>query len=442
MKKLYRMTLINLLGFYSFSATADITGNQYNQQTSSNTQTLVQYLLNLGGFLGYDLTQSPTANNKTIRQELINLSATQLAENYLFNTLLGAIPVNTFSKVLSQFLPSNFPGYNAINAFANYTFTTQAYNSPASDQQGTLSVNPLIDQQTFQQDPVSQAVLNILATPDYSYCMNNDGSAWDEKCHLLYQNKVMANVIGELPNTYDYYGYQYNQKFLSQLNSNSLMSPLMYSTENTTSNTTSSTTPNTQNAGLTAQSQAQQAANFIRYAAGIVAPASLPKLRNYDTLYSKAKNADGSTSQMDQMQAQALLTSYFTSLRVYAAQTTVGLGNLYYILSKRLPQNQSASGSNPTSQAMSEFIMATRRLYNPDLSPNKQWINQINDGSPATVQKEMAILLAEINYQLYLNRQQEERMLLTSTMMLIQNTKASQPSADFANQGAAAAATQ
>jgi len=36
----------------------------------------------------------------------------------------------------------------------------------------------------------------------------------------------------------------------------------------------------------------------------------------------------------------------------------------------------------------------------------------------------MAILLAEMNYQLYLSRQQEERTLLTLSMLLMQNLKA------------------
>ena len=139
------------------------------------------------------------------------------------------------------------------------------------------------------------------------------------------------------------------------------------------------------------------------------------------------------------MQAQATLDAYLTSLRVYAAQSSVGISNLYYMLSKRLPQNESVS-ENPllTSQALSEFTMATWRLYNPaDTDPSKkQWLDKINDASSATLQKEMVTLLAEINYQLYLNRQQEERLLLTNTMLLLQNARASQPTASSLAPGA------
>ncbi len=441
MKLLSIRMLSNLIFLTTFSASADVVSDQYSQETSTNTKTLVQYLLNLGGFLGYDLTQSPTANSKVVSQTLLSASTIQLAQNYAFNTFLGAIPVDAVSATLAQFLPSTFAGSNVINPLANNTFTYQNYSSPQSAGQNTFTVSNLIDQQTYQQDPVSQAVLNILATPDYSFCMSYDGSSWTQNCTLLYQNKVMSNIVGTLPNTYLFYGYDYNQQFISQLNSNSLMAPLLYSTESPSSSTGSSIPQQQQAPGLIAQNQVQEAANFIRYAAGVVAPTSLPKLKDYDALYNLAvppKTGTNTTPTLQQMQAQSVLNNYFTSLRVYAAQSSVGISNLYYILSKRLPQKQSSDNSILTSQALSEFNMATWRLFNisDPATPNKQWINQINNASSSTVQKEIATLLAEINYQMYLDRQLQERILLTNTIMLIQNTRAAQPSADFATQSA------
>ena len=129
--------------------------------------------------------------------------------------------------------------------------------------------------------------------------------------------------------------------------------------------------------------------------------------------------------------ALAELDKYFASVREYAAKSSVAVGNLYYILSKRIPQtpSQNEPSANATSQALSEMSMATRRMYDPEaVSAEKpQWLAQINTASPATVQKEMAILLAEINYQLYLNRQQEERLLLTNSLLLIQSLKQGMP---------------
>lgn len=126
------------------------------------------------------------------------------------------------------------------------------------------------------------------------------------------------------------------------------------------------------------------------------------------------------------------------SLRVYAAQSSVGLSNLYYILAKRLPQNPAGVNNSVVSQAMSEFNMASWRLVKPGsggtTSQSQQWIDTINSASSASVQKEIAVLLAEINYQLYLDRQIQERILMTHSVMLMQNTKIAKPSADLTNQ--------
>ncbi|MGC1182140.1 type IVB secretion system protein IcmX [Legionella sp.] len=439
MKRFSKFALINLFYLTTLPAIADDSVNQYSsQQMATNTQNVAQYLLNLGGYLGFTLTQSPTANNATISQSLLNITATQLMETYMLNTFLGAIPVNAFSTALSQFLPTEISSASMLNAWANNVFNSQNFSNPQSQQQGNVSVNTTIDQQNFQQDPVNQAVLNVLGTPDASYCMNYDGTAWvgcsqaGGSSTILPASSVISNIIGPLPSTYQFYTYQYNQQFLSQLNSNSLTGPLLYATQSGSGNSTSSSNTSNQNSGLTAQNQAQQAANFVRYVSGSVTPLQLPNLKAYDTLYSQAIPASPTAAPtLQQIQAQATLDSYFTSLRTYAAQFSVGMSNLYFIMSKRLPQNQSTSGQTPSSQALSEFNMATWRLFNSDMSANNQWINQINNASPTTVGKEIATLLAEMNYQMYLDRQIQERILLTNSIMLMQNTRTTQPSANF-----------
>ncbi|BCA96789.1 intracellular multiplication protein IcmX [Legionella antarctica] len=450
MKLVSRLFFINLFCLTALPAVADNgtvgVGFQTGQQPNNNTQTLQQYLQYLGGYLGYDLTQSPTANNSTISQKLLNEVATQLVQGYVFTTFFGAIPVNTYSQALSQFLPTSSAGANIINSRANLTFSYQNYSSP-SQGQGALTVSNLIDQQTYQQDPVSQAVLNILTTPDYTYCMQFDQSAWNQSCNYLYQNLVMANVVGDIPNPgkVQFFSFQENQQLLGQLNSNSLIAPLLYSTDSPGQGTGSPTPSGNKNPGLEAQTQIEVAANFIRYASGQVAPGTLPSLQSYTTLYNTAyPTGKTSITQVQQKQAQATLATYFANLRIFAAQSSVGMGNLYYILSKRLPQKLGTSSDNSpilSSEALSEFRMASWRLFNSDLSTNKQWINQINNASSATVQKEIATLLAEINYQMYLDRQLQERILLTNSIMLIQNTRSSQPSADFGNSGSSTDST-
>lgn len=430
----------------SFSASADDIVYQYAQQNANNMQDLVKYLTNLGQYFGYDITQPGVRPPQTPNHDLLNATFIELTENYAINSFLGAIPVDYISKSLAQFIPSHIKGAAAINNWANYTFAN--YGTSSSGQNGSVSASALIDQPANQgsylQDPVSQAVFNILGTPDYTYCMDNGASNWLTNCPYMFQYKVMTNVIGSLPQMDQYFTYDYNAPLISQLNSNSLLGPLLYSTEGQSSGTGSATT-STQNAGLTAQNQAQQAANFIRYASGAVTPTSLPKQSDYSTLYSQAfppKNLPTKVDPIAQENARAVLGTYFNDLRTYAAQSSVGVGNLYYLLSKRLPQSQSGDNSLTTSQALSEFTMATWRLFNTNPNdsnnqkPNKAWVEQLGNASSATVQKEIAVLLAEINYQMYLDRQLQERLLLTNSIALLKNLKSAQPSADFSNQNA------
>ncbi|HAT1660149.1 TPA: type IVB secretion system protein IcmX [Legionella pneumophila] len=462
MKVLPKLALANLFCFTTLSVFAQQGYDPSGQQTSTNTSNLVTYLTNLGKYLGYDITQSNKAPNPPYSQ-LFNSNVAQLIQNYAYNTFLGAIPVDAMSQSLMNFVTNNVQGNSLINNLANNTFKYQNFSSPSSGADGKITANGLIDQSTtsaqaptpsgifsalqtptsgtYLNDPVSQAVFNILGTPDYSFCMDNEQKSWLPNCNLMYQNLVMQNVIGTIPpaqtsgSTPAFYSYKYNQPLISQLNSNSLIAPLLMDT---------SASQSGQDSGLTAKSQAQQALNFIRYASAQVTPPSLPKLSAYSELWNQATAKPNSAgyNEVQQKQAAATLSSYFNNLRVYAAQTSVGVSNLYYILSKRLPQNMSGDQNNPnvTSQALNEFNMATRRLFDPTASntpgqPNQQWIKQINDASPATVQKEIAVLLAEINYQMYLDRQIQERILLTNSIMLLQNLKAAQPTADFSSQG-------
>ncbi len=475
MKLASKLILLNVLCFTVFPAVAQDPNDSYNQQqTSTNTQKLVEYLQNFGLYLGYKVDKAPTDDNQgySVSYSLINLTTSQLAQAYQFYTLLGSIPVNTFTaggntggggtegntgntgNPYAQFLPNEStatsslnPSASIINPLANNAFPN--YNSTSSS--GQVSVTDLIDQKTYQQDPVSQAVLNILGTPDYTYCMDyNNAQTFDAKCEFLYETLVPTKVIGEIPNATTFFDPTYLQKFLNQLNSNALTGPLMYSTQDLGSAAKS---------GLSAQNQEQLAANFIRYVTGGVIPIKLPKWKDYDTLYGQTllKSTTGTPS-TPQMQASQTLAKYLASLRTYAAQNSVGISNLYYIMSKRMPQTSPTDQTgNPTSQALTEFNMATWRLYNTTSAGstggtsstgstggtsggtgasgsqpnNTAWINSLNNAPPAVVEKEIAILLAEINYQLYLDRQLHERLLMTNSILLLQSVRTGAPSTDF-----------
>ncbi|MBL7480688.1 type IVB secretion system protein IcmX [Legionella bononiensis] len=449
MKLLSKCSLVTLFCLTSYSVVVTATDNIMDVPApSTNDSDLTKYLKNLGNFLGFDLTtKSPPTPPENYTAALLNEVDASLFQSYVFSTFFGAIPVNAMNQIVQQFVPTSIAGADGINKLANTTFKNYAGDSTSDNTSVTAS--PLLDQPTsnkgsYLPDPVSQAIFNILGTPDFTYCMNNDASAWNKgECQYKYQDKVIYNTAGNIPKVTEYFSYDYNQKFITQLNSNSLIAPLLYSNDQIPS----SGTP----IGLSAQNQAQLANNFIRYASGQVSPLSLPKWKDYGDLYKLATdNAGANPPNAQQMQAQATLSSYFNNLRVYAAQSSVGISNLYYIMSKRLPQEQPSVGGNSSqvvsSQALSEFNMATWRILNPKAQTGKdgiptQWMQQLDTASSATIQKEIAVLLAEINYQMYLDRQLQERILLTNTIMLMQNLKASEPSADFSTQGSDAEST-
>ncbi|HHT0592540.1 TPA: type IVB secretion system protein IcmX [Legionella anisa] len=492
MKLASKFMLLNVLYFTAFSATAQDTTSStttstdqsqyYQNQQTEQMKKLVTYFENFGQYLGFQIKKAPTEDNKdfTVTYQLINLTTSQLSQAYQFYTLLGSIPVNTFAgqgqqsggggtttgNPFAQFLPTDSantsqynPSATIINPLANLAFPGYA-SGPSAGSTG-VTVNPLIDQQTFQQDPVSQAVLNILATPDYTYCMNPTSSTPEfvNDCKLIYNTLVPLNIVGEIPNAITFFDPSYLQQFLNHLNSNALTAPLMYSTQDLG---TGQQKGDIAKNGLPAQNQEQLAANFIRYVSGSVIPIRLPQWSDYDYWYKQtlSSSTNQSTLTTKQMQAQQTLAKYLASLRTYAAQNSVGLSNLYFIMSKRMPQTNPNPGSGqtasgPTSQALTEFNMATWRLYNTTSSGdtssntgastgtggtgqpgNTPWINSLNNAPPATVEKEIAILLAEINYQLYLDRQVHERLLMTNSILLLQSVRTGAPSNEALSPGA------
>lgn len=461
------LVLVNACCWAALPAAADVSlGNSGDQQTSTNTQNLANYLLNLGYYLGYNLNNAPSPNpgegTYPASVQLFNQADTLLTETLSLASFFGSIPVtmsgnsssaSSSSSTSPIFVPANTPGANMINSYANTTFSNPPYQTPQAST--GISANSLADQYPYQEEPVSQTVFNILGTPDVSYCTvnvsgqsviynptNPNDTGARQTCPALnttmFKTQILENIIGKLPNPEQFYTYETNQPLIPQLNSNTLLAPLLYSTTAPSSSTSSSgasstDTPST--AGLAAQTQAQQAANFIRYASGSIIPVSLPSYSAYSSMYTTALPVAGKPSTPDQINAQATLSTYLTNLRVYAAQASVGAGNLYYILSKRIPQpsTSNSGASAPTSEALNEYNMATRRIFNVGLGQSssgqpQQWVEQINNASSATVQKEIAVLLSEINYQLYLDRQIQERLLVTFSVLQLQSLKSSESS--------------
>ena len=402
---------------------------------SETLEDIKDYIYNLGFYGGYKASEAPTETSpkSTLLADTGSGSPTDLMtlSQYAFLGFFGATPVNSF---FATFVPeSDSDVYAALNDWANTTFS--AYSTESTT---TASVSELIDQKTYQDDPVSQFTLNLFATPNNTYCMNNDASEWldwSEDCDYMTLEGVMANLMGlddqsptaaaDLPTADELFSYDdYISEFISQLNPNSLTSTLMFST--------SEDSESTSTAGLVGTTQEKQAQNFIRYASGEVLPIDQV---DYATYLSARAAATKSVTDSDdagrttQRKALAAINKYLLSQRVYAARNAVPISTLYDFLSKRMPQTNLSNKS----QAYLENAIATRRQYNPDTEVT-QWIDSINNASPATVQKETAILLSDILSELHTIHKVQESLLLTQTIALLDQLSMNKPSPELSEE--------
>lgn len=279
-------------------------------------------------------------------------------------------------------------------------------------------------------DPISEAILNIISTsptPAQSPAASaasttinptnqkNDASD-DCKDRTCFLNQIqVSDILG------DYYNRDTNHsRELSKdkLNSNILITPMLLTYP-------TSTDKDNQQAPSNYSAKAKDAKDFISYVTGM-----------------PLKTPPASTIKQYGQNAIPAVEEYTATLRTYAARVSVGVSNLYYIFSKRLPQtfsisnlnvqsNQVGSAQDTTvSQAYMEYQMATWRLLNStNPSQPATWIQNINSASPASIQKEIAILLAEINYQMYLNREQQERILLANSLLVLITSNSMPPAA-------------
>ncbi|HBI22044.1 MAG TPA: hypothetical protein DDY37_05600, partial [Legionella sp.] len=186
------------------------------------------YIYNLGLNIGYETdpakaTQPSPPTNTLFTDDGTTQQLKSIAQ-YAFYSLFGSIPVNAFLPIDSKedaageyipFVPTDsdvkpvVPYVKPLNALANETFPD--YKTIGST---PLSVSALLDQKEYQPDPVNQALLDSLVTPDKTFCMKNDGIEWKTECDLLYQTQVMSNAIGTLPATDTYFTYDYQAPFL------------------------------------------------------------------------------------------------------------------------------------------------------------------------------------------------------------------------------------
>jgi intracellular multiplication protein IcmX len=474
------LSLVTILSFSTAQVFADDTSTT-TIGSSSDCDTCSS-ISSLGAYLGYDISTTISAAASIYgspgtfdASSILALFGALPVNQYGVSTQSSS----SSSVVLSNFLPTtanaiNSTSISTFNNLANTTFYDSSlsisYQTPGST--SYASVIDYIDSIPYQQDPTSQMLINFFSTPDISFCNNQtdmDSSGrppWDpnyvapsgattEYCQSMQEtltgllgDTLNAPTISNSPSTvpscqlpqYPFSLYSdgasqtatsgssstYPPAYIAYLNVNTLLSPLMYSTS-TAQNSSSSCGSNPM---LPSGNQALDAYDFIRY---ILTPL-LPSFGNSGVTYSSYQQAWNSvynptSGTSPSTSALNSLLEFNASVRSYAALSSLVASNINFLYAERVPQTiqpttasstTTSSSQVQTSKALSDFQMATWRLYDSasSASTSTSWLDNINAAttSAATVTKEIAVLLAEINYQLYQSRMLQERMLLTETL--------------------------
>jgi intracellular multiplication protein IcmX len=382
-------------------------GQDQNQptgcQTGSCQYKIKEILKEFASGLGIAVdTKTDTPSDKPL-SPLISPQISSI-ESSLISAFLAAFP----SPFLIQ-AQENTPAPTSANSLEQFVTSTTQSKKEIADPISEAILNIISTSPTPAQSPSASAASKTITPADQKN--DADDHCKDRTCFL---NQIqVSDILG------DYYNRDTNHsRELSKdkLNSNILITPMLLTYDADKSN---------QQTSSNYSAKAKDAKEFISYVTGM-----------------PLKTPPASTIKQYGQNAIPAVEEYTATLRTYAARVSVGVSNLYYIFSKRLPQtfnisnlnvqNNQTEAAQPTkvSQAYMEYQMATWRLLNStNPSQPATWIQNINSASPASIQKEIAILLAEINYQMYLNREQQERILLANSLLVLITSNSMPPAA-------------
>jgi intracellular multiplication protein IcmX len=176
--------------------------------------------------------------------------------------------------------------------------------------------------------------------------------------------------------------------------------------------------------------QQQAAQSYLTYATESYQ--SLTDGINFDKLKSTLNNLSPSqrATALQNFLTNPVYQKYQLAIRSLLATKSVALSNLNLLLAERTPikglANQAGMPNDPNlpagyaSPLEVENYIATERLNNP------QWFQQMKTASPATVQREQVLILAEIENSLQRNHLDNERILATLSIMALQSSQANQ----------------
>ncbi len=404
-------SLLILLSVLSYSPQASA---QCCQPVIDTLQLIKTYIENGASFYGIDVTKNNPPKPKTPElQYMQNITAN------LLNSFLPPIPGTSGGQQQSKKLGTSLTHVFGQSGFAPYS--------------SAVDVQPFA-----KQDPTLQAIINTLFIPsNRKNCFMENGkpsckldSNWVRAQAALnpalknYYSNYIANVKeGRKKPKIDPYN-------LNMLNANALMGPLQYSLK---------AFPNAHKEGISAGAsniptirsgnQYINALNFVRYSSGQFMPVDLPNKFDIASIViqSTPKKGDTTAQAQQRLAASAQLYTYLANLYSFTAMSSIGISNFNFIAARRVPQENSPQKK---SVAEMECEMASWRLVGGkdglsrspcDNKPiklgenNQNWHALMEKAQPIVVQREMAYLLAELNYQLYKQREVQERILATNS---------------------------
>ncbi len=178
--------------------------------------------------------------------------------------------------------------------------------------------------------------------------------------------------------------------------------------------------------------------DYLKYVTNYYSPT--PKID-----FSALTTSGGKNSQLNQAFQQSNVLEYLYKIRRLEAVSSVGISNLYYLYSERVPQKTKDLLKNIPDEdlknlpsnlqkyasplALQKWI-ATHRLSSESSGSNGSdssvtpWVQSIENATPATLQREMVYLLAEIQQQLFKQRMINERILATLSVQQLQSSSA------------------
>ncbi len=437
-KSLRLLTIISLLSLplissaeYGDGQFISTMGTEKSTAASSASSATVNAINMLGQWMGFPL---PTAPSQPVPYMVNTLTMPDLTQT--INSQYGAAAsyLSQTPLIGGSVVPESAPyttTYGTANSIINTTASSATnnvwatYTTPSIS---TVSVIPNVDMpmsiSSLNSYPCStigcEIVYSLLNTPDYTACSSGYSSnnypypPNSDNCAVpQYDFSVASNLLGvsaiESNNTIIYgTGFPapgafstYLQTQMPNMNADVVTSPLTYNS-----------------------TQLNNVNNFIHNLTGALITSLPLPYSEYQTAYNNIQTAQSNPSLVNQS-AEAIF-SYILNLKSFGAYLSVGLSDIEYVIGRRMP-----NALTGTSTAFDESMMFTRRLFNNTPSqgsvPDNTWINDMNQASPIVLQREMLMLLAEINYQLYLERMQNEKILLTVAAIQLGGTASSAP---------------